>query len=345
MSDYSVAVVGAGAVGVEMVRVLRQRRFPIRELRILARSNREMEIGGVSYCVRETTPEAFDGIQIALFAGTEGEKGAAVTFAGEAIRRGAVVIDNGNDFRMDPRVPLVVPEVNGEDVIHHEGIIANPNCSTIQMVMALKPLHDAARVRRVIVSTYQAVSGAGGGAIRDLATETEARIQGAVRPESQAFARPIAFNALAQIGGFREDGYTSEEWKMVAETHKILHDETIAVNATCVRIPVYNGHSESIYVETERKLTADEARTLWSRAPGIQIVDAPDPSDGDPHRRTDPTPQDADGADLTLIGRVREDPFVPNALSFWCVADNLRKGAALNAVQIAEELIRRGLIA
>jgi aspartate-semialdehyde dehydrogenase len=344
VSDYNVAVVGAGAVGVEMVRVLRQRGFPVRELRVLARSNREMEIVGVTYCVRETTPEAFDGIQIALFAGTEGEKGAAVTFAEEATKRGAVVIDNGNDFRMDANVPLVVPEVNGEDVTRHQGIIANPNCSTIQMVVALKPIHDAARLRRVIVSTYQAVSGAGGGAIRELAAETEARVKNVARPRAQAFAKPIAFNALAHIGGFRPDGFTSEEWKMIAETHKILHDDTIAVNATCVRIPVYNGHSESIYVETERKLTAEEARQIWSGAPGIQVVDAPDPGDGDAHRRSYPTPQDADGADVTLIGRVREDPFITNGLSFWCISDNLRKGAALNAVQIAEELIRRGLI-
>jgi aspartate-semialdehyde dehydrogenase len=254
------------------------------------------------------------------------------------------VIDNGADFRMDARVPLVVPEVNGEDVAQHAGIIANPNCSTIQMVLALKPIHDAARVRRVIVSTYQAVSGAGGGAVRELAAETEARVAGAPRPGSQAFAKPIAFNALAHIGGFREDGSTSEEWKMVAETHKILHDDSIAVHATCVRIPVYNGHSESIYVETERKLTAEEARALWRRAPGIEVIDASDPSDGDRNRRTYPTPQDADGADATLIGRVREDPAVPHGLSFWCISDNLRKGAALNAVQIAEELIRRGLI-
>jgi aspartate-semialdehyde dehydrogenase len=344
VSDFNVAVVGAGAVGVEMVRVLRQRGFPVRELRVLARSNREMEIDGVTYCVQETTPEAFDGIQIALFAGTEGEKGAAVTFAEEATKRGAVVIDNGNDFRMDPNVPLVVPEVNGEDVTRHQGIIANPNCSTIQMVVALKPIHDAARLRRVIVSTYQAVSGAGGGAIRELAAETEARVTGAARPNAQAFAKPIAFNALAHIGGFRADGFTSEEWKMVAETHKILHDNTIAINATCVRIPVYNGHSESIYVETERKLTAEEARDVWSAAPGILVVDAPDPSDGDANRRSYPTPQDADSADVTLIGRVREDPFIANGLSFWCIADNLRKGAALNAVQIAEELIRRGMI-
>jgi aspartate-semialdehyde dehydrogenase len=344
VSDYNVAVVGAGAVGVEMVRVLKQRGFPVRELRLLARSNREIAIDGVTYCVRETTPAAFDGIQIALFAGTEGEKGAAVTFAEEATKRGAVVIDNGNDFRMDPRVPLVVPEVNGADVTQHEGIIANPNCSTIQMVVALKPIHDAARLRRVIVSTYQAVSGAGGSAIRELAAETEARVQGAARPSSQAFVKPIAFNALAHIGGFRPDGSTSEEWKMVQETHKILHDSSIAVHATCVRIPVYNGHSESIYVETERKLTAEEARALWSDAPGIQVMDAPDPSDGDRHRRSYPTPQDADGTDATLIGRVREDPFVPNGLSFWCISDNLRKGAALNAVQIAEELIRRGML-
>jgi len=345
MSDgYVVAVVGAGAVGVEMIRVLRERNFPVKELRILARSDREMTIDGQTYPVRATTPEAFDGVEIALFAGTEGEKGAAVTFGEEAIKRGAVVIDNGSDFRMDPRVPLVVPEVNGADVERHEGYIANPNCSTIQMVHALKPLHDISPIRRIVVSTYQSISGAGAPAVKELDDQIKAVAAGEPLPPYQNIPTQLAMNVLAGCWKFRDNGYQDEEWKMVVETHKILHDDQIKITPTAVRVPVAAGHSESIYIETERKITADEARRALAAFPGLKVMDDPSPSEKDPHARTYPTPLDAAGIPETLVGRVREDPFVENGLSLWVVADNLRKGAAQNAVQIAEELVSRGCL-
>jgi aspartate-semialdehyde dehydrogenase len=343
-NGYVVAVVGAGAVGVEMVRVLHERRFPMRELRILARSDREMEIDGRTYAVRATTREAFEDVDVALFAGTEGEKGAAVTFGEEAVKRGAVVIDNGSDFRMDPRVPLVVPEVNGEDVEKHHGIIANPNCSTIQMVHALKPIHDLSPIRRIVVSTYQSVSGAGAPAIRDLEAQVRAAAAGEPMPECANIPGQLAMNVLAGCWKFRENGYQEEEWKMVIETHKILHDDSIKITPTTVRVPVSIGHAESVYVETERKVSAAEARRALESFPGIRVVDDPSPTEKDPHARSYPTPLDAAGAADTFVGRLREDPFVDNGLLLWVVADNLRKGAAQNAVQIAEELIRRGCL-
>lgn len=342
MSQYTVAVVGVGAVGEEMLRVLHQRHFPAREIRVLARSARTITVDGRSYDVHETTPDSFNGVQIALFAGTEGEKGAAVTFAAEAVRRGAVVIDNGADFRMEPHVPLVVPEVNPEALDQHQGIIANPNCSTIQMVVALKPLHDAGKVKRVIASTYQAVSGTGRSAILELDAQVRAWAAGKEPPPYSAYKYPIAFNLIPQIGGFRPDGYTSEEWKMIAETHKILGDNQIAISATTVRVPVFNSHSEAITVETERRLSRAEALDLLRQAPGIVVID--DPSVADDGGPAFPLPIQASGTDAVYVGRVREDPFVPNTLHLWVVADNLRKGAATNAVQIAETLIQRGLL-
>jgi aspartate-semialdehyde dehydrogenase len=345
MSDgYVVAVVGAGAVGVEMIRVLHERNFPMKELRVLARSDREMELDGRTYQVRATTPEAFDGVDIALFAGTEGEKGAAVTFGEEAVKRGAVVIDNGSDFRMDPRVPLVVPEVNGADVERHQGYIANPNCSTIQMVHALKPLYDLSPIRRIVVSTYQSISGAGAPAVRELEAQIKAVAAGEPMPPFESIPTQLAMNVLAGCWKFRDNGYQDEEWKMVVETHKILHDDTIKITPTAVRVPVAAGHAESVYIETERKISADEARQALADFPGIRVVDEPAPNAKDPHARTYPTPLDAAGISDTLVGRVREDPFVENGLSLWIVADNLRKGAAQNAVQIAEELIARGCL-
>jgi aspartate-semialdehyde dehydrogenase len=325
-----------------MLRVLSQRNFPAGEIRVLARSARTIEVDGRSYQVRETTPEAFDGVDIALFAGTEGEKGAAVTFAADAVRRGAVVIDNGADFRMEPNVPLVVPEVNADALDKHQGIISNPNCSTIQMVVALKPLHDAGKLKRVIVSTYQAVSGSGRGAIRELEAQAKAWAAGEALPAPSSYKYPIAFNLIPQIGGFRPDGYTSEEWKMIAETHKILGDESIKVSATTIRVPVFNSHSESVTLETERKIGREEALALLRQAPGVVVVD--DPSVADAGGPAFPFPTEASGTDETYVGRVREDPFVPNTLHFWVVADNLRKGAAANAVQIAEALVARGLL-
>lgn len=341
MADFVVAVVGVGAVGAEMVRILKQRRFPLRELRLLARSNREVTIDGERFAVRETTPESFEGVNIALFAGTEGEKGAAVTYSQAAIERGAVVIDNGSDFRMDPRVPLVVPEVNGADVERHQGVIANPNCSTVQMVHALKPIYDLSRIRRVVVSTYQSVSGAGGAAIRELERQVAAAAEGQSMPPFTNIPRQLAMNVLAGCWRFREDGFQDEEWKMVAETHKIMHDDTIAVSPTTVRVPVTIGHSESVWLETEQPVGVERARVALQAFPGIELMDDPAPTEKDRFARSCPTPLDAAGKDPTYVGRLRQDPFNPNALFMFVVADNLRKGAALNAVQIAEELIRR----
>jgi len=344
MSGYNVAVIGVGAVGEEMLKVLLQRNFPARQVKVLARSAREINVAGCTFQVEPTTPDAFEGIDIALFAGTEGEKGASVMFAQEAIRRGAIVIDNGADYRMDPKVPLVVPEVNLQDLEWHQGLIANPNCSTIQMVVALKPLYDRSRIKRVIASTYQAVSGTGRAAIEEMEEQSILLAHGYKPKRFSAYPLQIAFNALPHIGGFREDGFTSEEWKMRMETRKIMGDPDIQVSATTVRIPVYNAHSESIYIETEEKISAEEACKILSRAPGIKLVDHPNPTASDPHARSYPVPLEASGRDETFVGRIREDPDVRNGLHLWVVSDNIRKGAALNAVQIAEALIAKGLL-
>lgn len=327
---YNVAVVGVGSVGLEMLRVLKERQFPIDKLKVLARSKRRITLDRKGYLVEEVSADKFEGIDIALFAGTEGEKGAAVTFAKEAIKRGAIVIDNGADFRMEPDVPLVVPEVNLEDLKKHKGLIANPNCSTIQMVVAIAPLHKVFRLKRVVVSTYQAVSGAGKNAIEQLEKETRESISA----QGSVFPHRIAFNIFPHIGRFERAGYTSEEWKMVKETHKIMHDESIKINATTVRVPVFNGHSESIYIETEKPITPEAARKILLRAPGVKVID-------DIANSQYPMPKDCDGKDEVFVGRIRRDIFIKNALNLWVVADNLRKGAALNAVQIAERLIMR----
>ena len=338
---YNVCVVGVGAVGEEMLRVLEQRKFPIGELRVLARRERDIVVDGRKYSVKEVSPEAFEGIDIALFAGTEGEKGAAVTYAKEAIARGAVVIDNGADFRMEPNVPLVIPEVNAEDIKWHRGLIANPNCSTIQMVVALNPIHKIARIKRVIVSSYQAASGAGRGPVEELKEQAKAILDGKEIPAPKDLPKRIGFNIFPHIGKFEELDYTTEEWKMVKETHKIMHDNKIAITATCVRVPIFNVHCESIYVQTQPYIAVEEIRRILRKAPGIKLIDEPDPQahDSDPKRRLYPMPIDADAKDEVFIGRIRQDPFVKNAFSFWVVADNLRKGAATNAIQIAECVI------
>ena len=343
MSEYNVAIVGAGVVGKEMLRVLAEHHFPAREVRVLARSERTLTVEGREYAVQATTPEAFEGIDIALFAGTEGEKGAAVTFGPEAVRRGAVIIDNGADFRMRPDVPLVVPEVNAEALKRHEGIIANPNCSTIQLVLALKPLHDAVRVTRVLIATYQAVSGAGGAGVEELKDQNVALAEGrAITQPGPAFPVQIAANVIPQIGGFDEAGYTSEEMKLVHETHKIMGDDTIRITPiVAARVPVFVGHSEAVYIETERPITPDEARALWQDTPGIAVLDE---TGGDDPYRAYPTPLIAAGKDTTYVGRIRQDLGNPNGLNFWVVSDNLRKGAATNAVQIAESLVEQNLI-
>jgi aspartate-semialdehyde dehydrogenase len=338
MEGYTVAVVGAtGAVGQEMIKTLEQRNFPVKKLILLASSRsagKKLKFKGEEITVQELKPESFEGVDIALFsAGGERSK----EFAPEAVKRGAVVIDNSSAFRMEPDVPLVVPEVNPEDVEWHKGIIANPNCSTIQMVVVLKPLHDIAKIRRVVVATYQAVSGAGAAAVEELKEQSKAVLEGRPVPPPKKIPKQIAFNCVPHIDKFFPDGYTREEKKMVNETKKIMHDDSIKVSPTCVRVPVFVGHSEAINIEFERKITPQEAREVLSRAPGVKVVD-------DFENLIYPTPIDVAGRDEVLVGRIRQDDTIENGLNLWVVGDNLRKGAALNAVQIAELLIEKGLI-
>jgi aspartate-semialdehyde dehydrogenase len=336
-SKYNVAIIGAGAVGIEMLKVLKQRNFPVDTLKIFARSTRDINVDGQIYSVQAITPDGFNGVDIALFAGTEGEKGAAVTYAPEAVKRGVVVIDNGADFRMDPRVPLVVPEVNAMDVKKHQGIIANPNCSTVQMVVALNPLHKKFGIKKIIVTTLQASSGAGIGAVEQLNEETGLIAQGGfknlhVQAKNKFMPQQLAYNCFPHIGIFADGDYTNEEWKLVKETHKIMHAPKIKISATTVRIPVRTGHSESVYIETAKLVTPEQARKILSNAPGVVVVDAP-------KRNLYPMPKDAEGRDETFVGRIRQDAFNKKGLWLWIVADNLRKGAATNAVQIAECVI------
>jgi aspartate-semialdehyde dehydrogenase len=334
---YNVAVVGVGAVGEEMLRVLRRRKFPIAELKVLARRSREINVDGIVYQVKETIPESFDGVDIALFAGTEGDKGAAVTFASEVVKRGGVVIDNGADFRMRDDVPLVVPEVNSTDIKKHQGIIANPNCSTIQLVVALWPIYKKAGLKRVIVTTLQASSGAGRSAIEQLNKENEAILAGVcknlqVNGVEKSMPQQLGYNVFPHIGSFSDFDYTSEEWKVINESHKIMHDNKIKISATTVRVPVRTGHSESVYIETRDVIEPQKVKTLLAKSKGIVVID-------DPRNALYPMPKDIEGRDETFVGRIRKDPFVKNGLWLWVVADNLRKGAATNAVQIAEKLI------
>ncbi|MEN6521967.1 MAG: aspartate-semialdehyde dehydrogenase [Armatimonadota bacterium] len=338
MAGYNVAVVGAGAVGEEMLKVLRQRDFPISNLKVMARSARRQVIDGREFDVIPTTEDAFDGIDIAFFAGTEGEKGASQLFGWEAVRRGAVAVDNGDDFRMDPRVPLVVPEVNPEALDSHQGIIANPNCSTIQMVAALAPLHKKAVMKRIVVSTYQSVSGSGGAAIRELQQQVKACAAGC-DSEVKEYPYQIHGNLIPQISKLKDEfpGYYGEEIKMIKETRKIFGCPDLAISATCVRVPVIRAHSETVNVQFEHPITADEARAVLFASPGIEVID-------DPENGKYPMPLFADGTDPVYVGRIRQDSSCPNTLDMWVVADNIRKGAALNAVQIAECMIERGLI-
>ncbi len=336
-APVTVAVVGAGAVGKEMIRILVERKFPAKEIRVLARSARIIQVDGKDYQVHETTPEAFDGVDIALFAGTEGEKGAAVTFGKEAIRRGAVLIDNGSDYRMDPEVPLVIPEINEHDLAWHQGIIANPNCTTAVMLIPVNAIHKKFGVKKVVVSTYQAVSGAGVKAVEDLKKQTAEHLQSGTVGDPGVFPDPIAFNVLSHNWKVEKDGYSNEELKIIKETHKIMGDKSIQVVPTTVRVPVYNGHSESVYIETKKKITPAQAAKILSKTPGARLVDDAHPLEG----KTCPMPTLASGKDDVLVGRIRKDLFNPKALAFWAVGDNLRKGAALNAVQIAECLVEK----
>lgn len=335
--SLKVAVVGAtGAVGNLMVKVLEERSFPVGELTLLAsvRSlGKTLPFKGTEIPVQELREDSFHGIQVALFSagGSVSKK-----FAPLAAAAGCVVIDNSSAFRMDPKVPLIVPEVNPDAVAPHPNIIANPNCSTIQMVVALKPIYDAAGIKRIVVTTFQAVSGTGKRAIEELRQQVAAVVEGR-EVTREIYPYQIAFNCFPHIGAFLENGYTEEEMKMVNETRKIFRDPEIAVCATTVRIPVLFGHSEAVNIETRTPIGVDEVRALLAKAPGVRVVD-------DVARARYPVPLEAAGTDDTLVGRIRQDPSAANGLAMWVVADNIRKGAATNAVQIAELLVARGLL-
>ena len=337
-SEYHVAVAGAtGAVGNEMIQILEEQEFPVASLKLLASSRsagKTLDFRGESLHVEELRDDSFEGVDIALFsAGASPSR----QFAPAAAESGCVVIDNSSGWRMDPEVPLVVPEVNPHAVADYrrKGIIANPNCSTIQMVVVLKPIYDAAGIERVVVSTYQAVSGTGKNAIEEL-TEQTRNLLTFQEVTAEVYPHRIAFNCFPHIGSFLENGYTEEEMKMVHETHKIMEDPNIRVSATTVRIPVFYGHSEAVNIQTKRKLSAKEARVLLFQAPGVRVMDNPD-------ERIYPMPSEAAGINDTLVGRIREDISIENGLDLWIVADNIRKGAALNTVQIAELLIKEHL--
>ena len=337
MKGYNVAIVGAtGLVGQEFIKVLEQRKFPISNITLWAsdRSNgRKLFVGHQELLVKETNNESFNGVDIALFsAGAEISR----LFAPVAAKSGTLVIDNSAAWRMDTRVPLVVPEVNAEDIKWHKGIIANPNCSTIQMVVALNPIHKVNPIKRIIVTTYQAVSGTGAAAMEELTVQSKLVLDGQnVVPH--IYPHQIAFNLLPEIDVFLDNGYTKEEWKMVDETIKIMHAEDTAISATCVRVPVFVGHSEAVNIQLTNPMGPDEARAILSKSPGIKVMD-------DPNVSLYPQPWLAAGTDDVYVGRIRIDVSTTNGLVMWVVADNLRKGAALNAVQIAEEAIKRGWV-
>jgi len=335
---FNVAVAGAtGAVGTQMVACLEERRFPVKMLRPLASERslgRTVKFQGQEVPVEVLNEDSFRGIDVALFSA-----GASVSlkYGPIAAQSGAIVVDNSSAFRMDPEIPLVVPEVNPDDIglYTKRGIIANPNCSTIQMVVVLKPIHDAARIKRVVVSTYQAVSGTGQKAVEELAAQVRALLSGQ-DPVSKVYPHRIAFNVLPHIDVFLDNGYTKEEMKMVNETRKIMGDDSIRVTATTARVPVFYGHSEAVNLETEKKLSVDQVREMLANAPGVKVVD-------EPGSRQYPMPLDAAGQDLTLVGRIREDESIAHGINLWIVADNIRKGAATNAVQIAEVLAEKYL--
>ena len=338
MPGYRVAIVGVtGIVGQEFIKVLGQRHFPMSSISLFASdrsAGKKLFVAHEEVEVRETSSESFKEIDIALFStGSEISR----HFSPIAAASGAVVIDNSAAFRMDASVPLVVPEVNPEDIKWHKGIIANPNCSTIQMVVAINPLHRANPIKRLIVDTYQSVSGTGIAAVEELSMQAKQVLQGqTVIPH--VYPHQIAFNILPEIDVFLDNGYTKEEWKMVEETRKIMHTSEVAISATCARVPVFTGHSEAVHIEFSHQLTADDARRILSHAPGVKLID-------DVTISLYPQPWSAAGTDDVFVGRIRQDASNPNGLVIWVVADNIRKGAALNAVQIAEEMIKREWIA
>ncbi|MFA4981779.1 MAG: aspartate-semialdehyde dehydrogenase [Candidatus Omnitrophota bacterium] len=330
---YNVAIMGAtGAVGSSFLRILEERKFPIKNIKLLASERSEgksLKFSGKAYPVEVLTHKSFEGIDIVLASAGASR---SLEFLPSAVKAGAVCVDNSSAFRMDKSVPLVVPEVNPGKIKENKGIIANPNCSTIQMVVALWPIHKAAKIKRIVVTTFQSVSGAGQKKINELWEQSEVFLaRKKVKPVE--FPYQIAFNLIPQIDVFLDDGYTKEEVKMVNETRKIMGDDSIRVNATCVRVPVFYAHSESVNIETDRHITADEARAMLSKSPGVKVMD-------DPAKGSYPMPVYGEGKDDTFVGRIRQDESVDNGLSMWVVSDNIRKGAALNAIQIAEVLIR-----
>ncbi|HHW11018.1 MAG TPA: aspartate-semialdehyde dehydrogenase [Firmicutes bacterium] len=344
MRKINIAILGAtGAVGEEFLRLLAERRFPYASIKLLASprsAGRQVKVGEEVYTVEAVSHDSFKGVDVAFFsAGGD----VSLEYAPAAVRAGAVVIDNTSAYRLDPEVPLVVPEVNAEDIAKHKGIIANPNCSTIIMVVALSPLHQAAGIKRVVVSTYQAVSGAGIEAIDELNEQVKAHLEGReitarVLPFASAAKHyQIAFNVIPHIDVFQELDYTKEEWKMVKETQKILHVPDMKVTATTVRVPVYRSHSESINIEFEREMTPELAREVLGKAPGVVVMD-------DPANMVYPMPLDASGKDPVYVGRIRKDDTVPYGLNIWVVGDQIRKGAALNGLQIAEYMLAANLL-
>ncbi len=337
MRKANIAVVGApGLVGGEFLRILEGWSIPINSLRLYASdrsAGKRLPFRGDELLVEETTDNSFQGIDVALFsAGADVSK----RFSPVAVQAGAVVVDNSSAFRMDPQSPLVVPEVNPDDLKGHRGIIANPNCSTIQMVVALNPLHQVNPIKRIIVSTYQAVAGTGSAAVEELNQQIRQVMKGE-ETSPEVYPHQIAFNVIPFVDGFLDNGYTVEEWKMITETRKIMHLPDLPVSATCVRVPVYLSHSEAVNVEFTHPMSPQEAREILSHAPGVEVVD-------DPSRQMYPLPLSATGRDEVLVGRIREGLSHPNSLAMWIVADDLRKGAALNAIQIAEEVLRRDLL-
>ncbi len=334
MNKYNVCVVGIGAVGTEMVRLLEKRNFPMKSLTILARYQRVETIDGKNYPVEVATEEAFKGMDFAFFAGTEGAKGASKVFGFAAVKQGCLVIDNGDDFRMESWVPLVIPEVNPGALKRQSGLIANPNCSTIIALMALAPLYAENKIKRIIASTYQAVSGTGAKAVGELTKQATDWIR---KKEicCSVYPHQILFNVIPAVGSFKDDsGESTEEIKMRSEIHKILGDDSIRISNTCVRVPVLNAHSISLNVEFENPISPYEAREILRRAPGVRVVD---------NVLADqyPMPIDASGIEEVLVGRIRKDQSVENGLALWCSGDNIWKGAALNAIQIAEHLIQQ----
>lgn len=347
MRKMNVAIVGAtGAVGTQMIKLLENSTLPIGTVKFLSSkrsAGKQLSFKGETQTIEELVPDSFEGIDLALFSAGGG---ISAKFAPEAVKRGAVVVDNTSHFRMDPEVPLVVPEVNPEALRAHKGIIANPNCSTIQMMVALEPIRQAYGLKRVLVSTYQAVSGAGNQAMEELKQQTRDFL--AEKPVDEWKADilpcggdkkhyPLAFNALPQIDVFTDDGYTNEEWKMINETKKIMEDDSIKVSATCVRIPVMSGHSESVYIETEKTATVDEIQEVIAKAPGAVLED-------DPSQQIYPQALNCVGKKETFVGRIRKDPDEEKGVHLWVVSDNLLKGAAWNSLQIAETMYEMGLL-